>query len=100
MYHHCIITIAVKYGDWFLLVQIAKNIDQETFTEFLTALRDEVRTTLPRYIIDYCIISNNTYYSRITSMQSTVSDSTDSGISCCKHCYARRQTRLGPSTPN
>ena len=47
----CNITITLQYGDWFLLVQIAKNIDQETFTEFLTALRQRVRTTLPRYVI-------------------------------------------------
>ena len=45
------VTIAMQYGDWFLLVQIAKNVDQETFTEFLTALRQQGRTTVPRYVI-------------------------------------------------
>eukprot|EP00092_Neocalanus_flemingeri_P075251 GFUD01093199.1.p1 GENE.GFUD01093199.1~~GFUD01093199.1.p1 ORF type:complete len:449 (+),score=85.56 GFUD01093199.1:92-1348(+) len=30
------------YGDWFLLRQISKNVDQETFDEFLTQLSKEV----------------------------------------------------------
>ena len=44
------VTIAMQYGDWFLLVQIAKNVDQETFAEFLTAVRQQGRTEACRSV--------------------------------------------------
>ena len=32
----------MKYGDWFMLRQLSKNVDRETFNEFLKQLSKNI----------------------------------------------------------
>ena len=34
--------VCFQYGDWFLLRQISKNVDQETFDEFLKHMSKDI----------------------------------------------------------
>ena len=34
--------VCVKYGDWFMLRQLSKNVDQETFRDFLKQLSKNI----------------------------------------------------------